>query len=496
MNATAGAATLPAMEAPKTPAEAVDRLEFLHKRAVDALIAAVRRFAEGGRAPSHEERQLFRYPELRVTYLPGGPAPRLARSYGQLMWPGEYAVSITQPAFFRDYLLDQLALLVEDYGAELSVRVSETEIPYSFVLDAAGAAAFENVPAEELARHFPSPRLTQVGDAVVDGLRIERLDRSRPLALFDAPRTDYSLKRIEHYTGAPWSDVQPWILFTNYPRYVDEFVRWAAAGVANGPKGWALSCPGQVRIEAGDQDAELKALGAPWRKYQMPAYHLTTPDKDGVTLVNIGVGPSNAKTITDHLAVLRPHCWLMIGHCGGLRHTQRIGDYVLAHAYLRRDKVLDDRVPLDVPIPAIAEVQIALQQAAAAVVAENGGDKEELRRRLRTGTVVSYADRNWELNYNQERQLLSQSRAIAVDMESACIATQGFRMRVPYGVLLCISDKPAHGEIKLPGVADRFYDSAVGAHLRIGLETIALLKENRDRVHSRKLRAFDEPPFR
>ncbi len=81
-------------------------------------------------------------------------------------------------------------------------------------------------------------------------------------------------------------------------------------------------------------------------------------------------------------------------------------------------------------------------------------------------------------------------------MESACIATQGFRLRVPYGVLLCVSDKPAHGEIKLPGVSDRFYDSAIGAHLRIGLETVALLKKNRDRLHSRKLRAFDEPPFR
>jgi AMP nucleosidase len=480
------------MEDPKTPAEAVDRLEFLHNRAVAALIESIRRFAEKGTPPTMEERGLFRYPELRVTYLPGSPTPRLARAYGQLTWPGEYAVSITQPSFFRPYLLEQLQLLVDDYGAELSVRVSDTEIPYSFVLDSAGSAVFETVPAEELARYFPSPRLAQVGDAVVDGLRTERLDGSRPLALFDAPRVDYSLKRIEHYTGAPWQDVQPWILFTNYQRYVDEFVRWAAEGVTNGPKGWSLSCPGQVRIEAGDKDAELKALGAPWRKYQMPAYHLTTPDGDGVTLVNIGVGPSNAKTITDHLAVLRPHCWLMIGHCGGLRHTQRIGDYVLAHAYLRRDKILDDRVPLEIPIPAIAEVQIALQQAATSV----SGDNEDLRRRLRTGTVVSYADRNWELNYNQERQLLSQSRAIAVDMESACIATQGFRMRVPYGVLLCISDKPAHGEIKLPGVADRFYDSAVGAHLRIGLETIALLKKNRDRLHSRKLRAFDEPPFR
>jgi AMP nucleosidase len=481
------------MKQPKTPEEAVDRLEALHGAAVGSLIAAVRRFAEGGAPPSAEERAGFRYPELRVTYQGGGPIPKPSRAYAQLTWPGEYAVTITQPGFFRPYLLEQLELLVADYGAELTVRVGETEIPYSFVLDAAGSAAFENVPAEELARYFPNPRLAQVGDAVVDGLRIDRLDGSRPLALFDAPRTDYSLKRIEHYTGAPWQDTQPWILFTNYQRYVEEFIRWAAEGVKNGPKGWALSCPGRVRIEAGDPDAEMKALAAPWRKYQMPAYHLVTPGNDGVTLVNIGVGPSNAKTITDHLAVLRPHCWLMVGHCGGLRHTQRIGDYVLAHAYLRRDKILDDHVPLEVPIPAIAEIQVALAKAAESV---SGDSKEELKRRLRTGTVVSYADRNWELRYVQERQLLSQSRAVAVDMESACIATQGFRLRVPYGVLLCVSDKPVHGEIKLPGVADRFYESAIASHLRIGLETLALLKQNRNELHSRKLRAFDEPPFR
>ena len=216
-------------------------------------------------------------------------------------------------------------------------------------------------------------------------------------------------------------------------------------------------------------------------------------DGEGITLINIGVGPSNAKTITDHLAVLRPHCWMMIGHCGGFRHSQRIGDYVLAHAYLRRDKVLDDHVPLDIPIPAIAEVQVALAQAARTVSGDSG---EELKRRLRTGTVVSYADRNWELSFRQERRILSQSRAIAVDMESACIATQGFRLRVPYGVLLCVSDKPLHGEIKLPGAADHFYDRAIGEHLKIGIETIEVLKRDTASLHSRKLRSFDEPPFR
>ena len=87
-------------------------------------------------------------------------------------------------------------------------------------------------------------------------------------------------------------------------------------------------------------------------------------------------------------------------------------------------------------------------------------------------------------------------RAIAVDMESATLATQGYRLRVPYGTLLCISDKPLHGEIKLPGAATRFYERAVGEHLRIGLETIDLLRSELGSLHSRKLRSFDEPPFR
>lgn len=483
---------LRAMTKPVTPVEAVEQLIKMHAEAVAALGAGVRRYVEEARPPTREERARFRYPELRVSYAPTQAPPLPARAYAQLMWSGDYVASITQPAHFRDYLIEQLTLLQQDYGVEIVVRASDAEIPYAFGLEAASDIDLESVSAAELARLFPHPRLAQVGDAAVDGARIERLDGARPLSLFDAPRVDYSLKRIEHYTGAPWSDVQPWILFTNYQRYVEEFVAWALARVKADPA-LALSCPGRVRIDQTTDHPELAALSAPWGKHQMPAYHLIAPGGKGITLVNIGVGPSNAKTITDHLAVLRPHCWLMIGHCGGLRQTQRIGDYVLAHAYLRRDKVLDDRVPLEIPLPAIAEVQVALAEAAREVT---GDAREDLKRRLRTGTVVSYADRNWELNYLAERALLSQSRAIAVDMESACIAAQGFRMRVPYGVLLCVSDKPIHGEIKLPGQADKFYERAISEHLRIGIRTIELLQKDVGALHSRKLRSFDEPPFR
>jgi AMP nucleosidase len=151
------------------------------------------------------------------------------------------------------------------------------------------------------------------------------------------------------------------------------------------------------------------------------------------------------------------------------------------------------QVPVDVPIPALAEVQLALQEAAARVTGDRG---EALKRRLRTGTVVTYDDRNWELRWSRERQRINISRAVAVDMESGTIATQGFRLRVPYGTLLCVSDKPLHGEIKLPGAANTFYNRAVSQHLEIGLTALDILRNERETLHSRKLRSFDEPPFR
>jgi AMP nucleosidase len=233
---------------------------------------------------------------------------------------------------------------------------------------------------------------------------------------------------------------------------------------------------------------------APPRLPQMPAYHLVRPDSSGITMVNIGVGPANAKNITDHVAVLRPHAWLMLGHCAGLRNSQQLGDYVLAHGYVREDHVLDEELPLWVPIPALAEIQKALEQAVEDVTQAVGPD---LKRIMRTGTVASTDNRNWELlPNNQPQRRFSQSRAIALDMESATIAANGFRFRVPYGTLLCVSDKPLHGEIKLPGMANQFYRDRVDQHLRIGMRAVELLRaEGISQLHSRKLRSFSEVAF-
>ncbi|MCJ8144391.1 AMP nucleosidase [Ancylobacter sp. A5.8] len=482
-------------ETAATPTAAIDRLEALYHEAREALRADLQRFFETGRSPSPAERARYRYPLLRVIYEPNGARPLGAqRGYAKFAVAGLHQTTVTQPGEFRAYLLDQLTPLVEEYGARIETGLSEQEIPYPYALDGGDELGRGAVTATELARHFPTPLLSLVGDEIADGTFDLVEGEPRPLSLFDAVRTDFSLRRLVHYTGTDWRAFQPWILLTNYHRYVDQFVRLGLEEVAAGTA-QALVAPGGVRIDRDSLDtgAVERVMTAPWHRYQMPAYHLVRAGGAGVTLVNIGVGPSNAKTITDHLAVLRPHCWLMVGHCGGLRLTQTIGDYVLAHAYLRQDGILDELVPPDIPIPALAEVQVALQQAAGEVTGEEG---DQLKRRLRTGTVVTQDDRNWELRWTQERRRINLSRAIAVDMESGTIAAQGYRLRVPYGTLLCVSDKPLHGEIKLPGAANAFYERAVSEHLKIGLAALEKLKAAGAIIHSRKLRSFDEPPFR
>jgi AMP nucleosidase len=483
------------LEPVAVPEQAVERLEALHAAATGALRDALERFFANGVPPSPAERLRFRYPELRLTYRPQGPIPAIKRAYAKFEGPGTYATTVTHPLFFRDYLMEQLRPLVEDYGATMEVGVSAQEIPYPYVFEGGDELARGSVSAAELARHFPTPLLAAVGDEVADGTWTDLQGEPRPLALFDAVRIDYSLRRLIHYTGTDWRLIQPWILLTNYHRYVDQFVHWALRQLEQDGPFHSLVMPGGILIERGGGGADLAARIAesPWHRFQMPAYHLLRRDGHGITLVNIGIGPSNAKNITDHLAVLRPHCWLMVGHCGGLRQSQTIGDYVLAHGYLRRDRILDGLVPPDIPVPALAEVQVALQEAAAQVTGERG---DGLKRRLRTGTVVTYDDRNWELRWSQERRRINLSRAIAVDMESGTIAAQGYRLRVPYGTLLCVSDKPLHGEIKLPGAANAFYERAVGEHLMIGLAALDILHGQLASLHSRKLRSFDEPPFR
>ena len=471
----------------ENPEDAVEFLCEIYDMSVRFLCSA---FGKALGDPSNRMRRRAFYPEIRlVTRSYAQVDSRL--SFGHVARPGVHSATVTRPDLFRNYLGQQIKLLVRNHGQPVTIGVSQTAMPLHFAVanDASLTVPQEGAADFVLRDVFDVPDLSTTNDDIVNGTYLSP-DGAEPLAPFTAQRIDYSLARLAHYTATDPGHFQNHVLFTNYQFYVEEFEAYARATLADPQSGYS-SFVGTGNEEITAPDAPMSR---PLKLPQMPTYHLKREDGNGITLVNIGVGPSNAKTATDHIAVLRPHAWLMVGHCAGLRNTQALGDFVLAHAYLREDHVLDDDLPVWVPIPALAEIQIALEQAVAEVTKLEGYD---LKRIMRTGTVATIDNRNWELrDQSGPVQRLSQSRAIALDMESATIAANGYRFRVPYGTLLCVSDKPLHGELKLPGMASDFYKTQVARHLRIGIRAMEQLRTMPlERLHSRKLRSFDETAF-
>lgn len=475
----------------------------------DASIAYLREcFDEFSEGKLEKARYSAFYPYVRIETSDMTRADT-RQSYGSVPSPGVYSTTLTRPDIYDYYYRRQFELLIRNHNVPLEIGVSDTPIPIHFALG-------ENFHLEKdlsrdllesLPLYFDRPDLNLLDDEIANCRHKPKEGEALPMALFTAPRADLSLLRLRHYTGTSARHFQNFVLFTNYQFYIDEFIRIGHEVMTetDDPDLREDRREYVAFVEPGDivtmnrnyprGELEIETGGKPLpRSPQMPAFHLKRADGSGITMVNIGVGPSNAKTITDHVAVLRPHAWLMLGHCAGLRNTQKLGDYVLAHGYLRLDNVLNKDLPPEIPIPALAEVQKALEAAVSEVVGLTGYD---VKRLMRTGTVATIDDRNWELQPSVVQNLpLNQSRAIALDMESGTIAANGFRFRVPYGTLLCVSDKPLHGQLKLPGMADTFYRERVNQHLQIGLLTMTILREyGPEKLHSRKLRSFNEVPF-
>ena len=495
---------LPSFIAPtryQDAAAALAQVRMIYDQQIAHLREAMQRYVAGETLPGHV-RACYPFVRIHTDTVARAildPLTASQLSYGFVAGPGRFETTLTRPDLYGKYYLEQFRLLLQNHSVELEVGTSTQPIPvhFSFAehdhiegnLSAARRTLMRDV--------FDLPDLAAMDDGIANGTFEAAPGEPQPLSLFTAARVDYSLQRLRHYTGTSPDWFQNFVLFTNYQFYIDEFVRLGHAAMLDASSEYTCFIePGNVVTRrVGSQPNAADALGTPPpRLPQMPAYHLIRADRTGITMVNIGVGPANAKNITDHIAVLRPHAWIMLGHCAGLRNSQQLGDYVLAHGYVREDHVLDEELPLWVPIPALAEIQKALEQAVEDVTGLEG---PALKSIMRTGTVASTDNRNWELlPGNQPQRRFSQSRAVALDMESATIAANGFRFRVPYGTLLCVSDKPLHGEIKLPGMANHFYRERVDQHLRIGMRAIELLRaEGIKQLHSRKLRSFAEVAF-
>ncbi len=466
---------------------AVDYIHELYNSSVNKITDAFEHFVKHSTVPKNYEKDNC-YPFIGLTITHDDLFVDPSFAYGVISEPGNYGSTVTSPEFFDAYYREQIGLIIAHHQVPVVIGYNNSPIPLPFVIENT-QSQFDVYELSQLQSKFVLPDLKRINDDYVNATLV--LDHCRPLSLFSGERVDISLQRLQHYTGTAPKHFQNFVLLTNYQRYVDEFISHVSNLIEqNKGEDWELIGPNETVLASNKQGL----TDLPKHFPQMPAYHFKQGNRNGISFVNIGVGPSNAKTITDHIAVLRPHCWLMLGHCAGLRASQTLGDYVLADGYVREDHVLDGDLPNWVPVPPIAEIQQALQQAVLQVIGKREG---ELKSAIRTGTVLTTDNRNWELQSTALYERFRQSRAIAVDMESATIAANGFRFRVPYGTLLCVSDKPIHGVIKLQGMANQFYRDRVHQHFLVGIKAIHIL-QNMDpqRLHSRKLRGFDECPFR
>ncbi|GAB3691036.1 AMP nucleosidase [Corynebacterium nasicanis] len=429
------------------------------------------------------------YPKIIVDVKSWQPIDR-NEPFGYVDEAGRYSATLSKPHIIRDYLREQLTRLTDNYPCDIWIGPSSERIPPEYIRGIGGIS--EARRAGDSAAEIPRPTLDDVHDGIVDGEWDSFHGAEKPLFHFGPQRFDIACARIEHYTGIEVETLQRFILFTNYDMHSTEFVDFGIGELTREdsrytdlllPSGRQISRDNAARIDAPSLNLASR--------YQMPRYDLCTRDGDGITMINIGVGPSNAKTITDCLAVLRPEAWIMIGHCAGMDGRMRIGDLILGNAYQRQDNILDGHISREIPIPAVPEIQIALEAA----VEEIYGADTSL---MRTGTVLSTADRNWEWYTPRELwENLRGSTAAAVDMESCALAANGYRYRVPYGTLLSVSDLPLHAVPKLPAQAQAFYSNSKQAHVMCAVRAVEALAENPERLRTRKLRrAIGEVPFR
>jgi AMP nucleosidase len=240
---------------------------------------------------------------------------------------------------------------------------------------------------------------------------------------------------LSRYTKRPIEEFTPFILLTNFNKYVEIFAEYY-----------------QVPIVGHDGN--------------MP-----NASADGITIINFGMGSANAATIMDLLSAIKPKAVLFLGKCGGLKKKNSLGDYILPIAAIRGEGTSNDYFPQEVPsLPAFS-----LLRAVSSIVRNYGKD-------YWTGTIYTTNRRVWEHD-ETFKEYLRKIRAIGVDMETATLFTVGFANQIPTGALLLVSDQPMISEgIKTEKSDMHVTQNFVEEHVHIGIESLKTIIENKETV--------------
>lgn len=236
---------------------------------------------------------------------------------------------------------------------------------------------------------------------------------------------------LPRYTKRPLEEFTDLLLLTNFNHYVELF--------------------------AEKYDVQIVGKGG----------NMPNASANGITIINFGIGSPNAALIMDLLPAIHPRAVLFLGKCGGLREKNKIGDYILPSAAIRGEGTSNDYFPPEIPaLPAFN-----LLRAASTSIRDFGHD-------YWTGTVYTTNRRVWEHD-KVFRDKLKESKAYAVDMETATLFTVGFHNSIPTGALLLVSDKPLEPDgIKTDEMDRRTTASFAEEHLNIGIRTLETIREN------------------
>jgi AMP nucleosidase len=438
--------------------------QVAHSRAVVAGLAK-------GKSPGQFATLSGCYPMIAVP-VDAPPEVPSTEAYGFCRnGVGLYTQTIARPELFRNYLLDQIDRLLQAHGGPIFVGVSPVPIPVQFVTEV------KAIPDR-------TRRIIPPTSSLSLGLKSSVVCGDFHLGLFPAPAVDDRLGRLAYYSGTAVEHFQSCILVTNYQSYLRKFVEWAAKEVKRKGSGYTEL----VRPAADWEGKEW------WAKPQMPAYHLKRADGSGITLVDIGVGHSNAMTFMDVIAPIRPAMIMMVGHCAGLRQTHRIGTFLIGDAYFRDPSLGDLGLDANIPVPPITEINHALVLGVGSVFKLGRTRRKGLVER---GTIASTARRLWETDTALVQQIVD-AGAIAVDMETVPMATLAFQYRIPFATCLVVSDCPTRGQLKTDA-AREFHRGVVDNHLHVAISAINRLRRQRGgiaRVVSRKLYPANAAAFR
>ena len=241
---------------------------------------------------------------------------------------------------------------------------------------------------------------------------------------------------LPRYTGMPLERFGEYILLTNFGNYMQNFAE-------------------QFDCEILGEDRAMQAA----------------TNDDGLTIVNFGIGSSNAATIMDLLAAIAPKGVLFLGKCGGLKKSTEIGHFILPIAAIRGEGTSDDYFPSAVP----ALPSFKLHKFVSDKILAHGVD-------YRSGVVYTTNRRVWEHDAAFHRKL-HRMTCIGIDMETATLFIVGHANEIARGALLLVSDVPVTPDgVKTEESDKKVTQDWVLLHLQIGIEAMTDLGRKGEKI--------------